>query len=103
MEIKPLTPGEIKASPKAHPTIINVVNELLRHKFDGNQAVILQDEIVNEFLKIELDYTTERIFKEKLMDFEPVFRNAGWKVSYDKPGYSERHYPARFEFSPKGY
>jgi hypothetical protein len=100
MEIKPLTPQEVKVLPIAHPQMIEVVNELLRLRFDGARAVIKQDEIKEAFLKRVPEYDSLRMFAEKLMDFEPTFRNAGWHVVYEKPGYNESGF-AFFTFSPR--
>jgi len=37
-------------------------------------------------------------FKYRWLDVEDMYRNCGWKVEYDKPGYNES-YPATFTFS----
>ena len=34
------------------------------------------------------------------MDFEALYRESGWKVSYDSPAYDE-NYDAYFTFEPK--
>lgn len=81
--------------------MIKVVNELLRQHFDGSTAVILQLDILSGFLALEPEYTSRRVFDEKLMDFEAVYRQQGWLVAYEKPGYNERG-SAFFTFkSPK--
>jgi len=40
------------------------------------------------------------IFEKNFLDFESVFRNVGWSVEYDKPGYCES-YDAFFTFKKK--
>lgn len=100
MEPRALTPAEVKASPIAHPAMIEVVNELLRKYFDGHQAVIRQEEIKEMFIKRTPEYDSHRMFAEKLMDIEQFYRAAGWKVVYEKPGYNERG-QAFFTFSPQ--
>ena len=99
METKPLAPDEVGATPTHHPTIIKIVNQLLKQRFDGKQAVIPQSDIVAAFLKEEPNYTRQQVFDEKLLDFEFLFKNVGWKVEYDKPGWNETPYPAVFRFT----
>ena len=42
----------------------------------------------------------EKVFKNKWLDVEEVYRKAGWKVEYDKPGYCE-DYEAYFVFEKR--
>ncbi len=91
-----------KLSPRMHPTMIAVVNEILAAEYESKGSVKVQQAfIMDEFLRREPDYTRERAYKEQLMDFEHFYRKAGWKVAYDKACYGENWYPPTYEFSKK--
>lgn len=94
--IKPITPTEV-ASAKIPDEVIKAFNDLIVAEWDGYSAVIHQDEIctlVAERLKVK----RQTVFANKWLDVEDIFRQAGWKVEYDKPGYNET-YEATFTFS----
>lgn len=100
--IAPITPRQA-FNPMLHeiqPGIVDVVNELLRQKFDGRQALILQEDIVALFNERYPDYERERIFREKQLNIEQLYRDSGWIVEYEKPLYYET-FPARFIFKAK--
>jgi len=100
METKAITPQEIIDNlPKIIPSaIIDAVNNLLTKKFRGNEVVIKQDEILDEVRKIS-NLSRQDIFENKWLDFEPIYRNSGWIVTYDKPAYNE-NYAAFYNFKP---
>lgn len=85
--MKPLTPQEVIEKRTAHPAVVEIVNNLLVQRFDGNEAKITQEEVVEGL--IDKGWVRDRIFDTGILDFEPVFRNAGWIVEYDKPAYNE--------------
>jgi len=101
-EILPITPAEILADlPNIIPSFVfEAVNNLLKKKFRGNSVTIKQDEIMSEIANLQKTYTRQEIYDNKWMDFEKVYRDNGWNVEYDKPGYSE-NYDAYFKFSVK--
>jgi hypothetical protein len=100
--VGPITPQEILADlPKIIPSFVfEAVNNLLKKKFRGESVTIKQDAIMDEIAKLQTTYTRQEIFDNKWMDFEKVYRDNGWKVEYDKPGYNES-YDAFFVFTPK--
>ena len=73
--------------------------------FDGfNELLIAKSE--DKRIKIELQEIGEKVkelnggdgsFPRWWLDVEPFYRDAGWKVSYDKPAYCET-YTAHFIF-----
>lgn len=81
--------------------IIQAVNELLKEEFRGHSATILQKDIIRKAIKIDSSLTREGIFKKKYLDFESVFKQAGWNVRYIKPDYTEDAFDEYFEFTPK--
>jgi hypothetical protein len=100
--VGPITPQEILADlPNIIPSFVfEAVNNLLKKKFRGESVTIKQDTIMDEIAKLQTTYTRQEIFDNKWMDFEKVYRDNGWKVEYDKPGYNET-YDAFFVFTPK--
>ena len=94
-----LTPKDVKEKKaKSIPEeVLSVVNDLLvKNCGDNGHAVLKQDDIVTAIAS-KLDITRQQVFDKGWMDFEPTYRKAGWKVTYDKPAYNES-YPATFEF-----
>ena len=96
--IKPEQVAELKL--KIIPDeVIEVINMLLAKKAGkGSLIVLAQTEIVREL--VARGYSKEELFEEHYLDFEPIYRAAGWEVVYDAPGYNES-YPATFKFSMK--
>ncbi len=105
MTVKPITPAEIieqKQKLKPIPdTVIECWNKILvRHcKGGGSYATILQSEIVGYLAEV-MDVSRDAVFASGWLDIEPIYRAAGWKVEYDKPGYNET-YNAYYTFSKK--
>jgi hypothetical protein len=81
----PITPDDAYASANIHATMIAVVNDLLKAKFDGDNAIVLQEDVVKEFLKREVGYNKNKLRKERHLDFEPLYEKSGWKVQYVSP------------------
>jgi len=99
--IEPIKPSEIvKAKRKALPdAVIETFNKMIARSWDGTMATIRQDDIIAELIsKEDFPYTRGDIFDNHFLDIEDVYRKAGWKVEYDKPGYCE-NYNAIFRFS----
>lgn len=69
-----------------------VVDSLIRQRWNGRKAVIMQSEIVDKLMRTTC-YDREFIFKNKLLDFEQAYRDNGWFVVYDKPAYNENYEP----------
>lgn len=74
--------------------VIEAVNRLIVANWNGSSAVVLQEDIIKQ-------YTGDVFcFDYNWLNFEEIFREAGWKVEYDKPHYSET-YKAHFTFKRK--
>lgn len=97
--VKPITPDEVKHI--IPDFIIEVVNKLIQEKWDGHEAIIKQDEIMDIISSDDEDDdkpSRQKIYDKGWLDFEPLYREAGWNVEYDKPGYCE-NYDAYFKFT----
>jgi len=97
-KVRPIKPNEIEGEKeRTFPdAVLQSFNELITQKFSNGSATIKQDDIVA--LMVQKGLNKDEIFEKGWLDVEGVYRTAGWKVSYDKPGFNES-YPATFEFS----
>lgn len=105
MSVKPITPDEaLSLKVEALPAeIIETVNTMLAEQVSIScRATLLQKEICERAIQLFAQrgkiVTSSEIYDRKWMDFEPAFRQAGWKVVYDKPAYCENYEP-NFTFS----
>lgn len=100
-KIVPIKPEEIIFTVPDY--VITAVNQLLKEQFVKRSVVITQEEVVKRIMDITGKTRTE-VFAEAdkghILDFEDTYRQFGWDVAYDKPGYNET-YPASFKFTVK--
>lgn len=98
--MKAITPREAKASSGIciPDVVIEVFNKLIETKLDRWTAIIGQEEIIE--VLVQRGLKRNEIFEKHLLDVEPLYRNAGWVVEYDKPGYNEG-YEATFTFTAR--
>lgn len=101
MTVKPFTPHDAKLS-KAHDLpdeVIMAVNELLSPFSDDLRIVLRQRDVIERIQQKLPGISRKTIFDLHMLDFESVYCKAGWKVTYDKPGYNESYEPT-FIFTP---
>jgi hypothetical protein len=73
--------------------VLTVINELLTQRFErGKRFRIMQDEVVEQ-LALQFNIPKSEVFTKHMLDFENIYRNQGWTVSYDKPAYNESYRP----------
>lgn len=92
--VKPITPEEVvsKKEEILPDFVFESFNYLIAQNWKGGSSSFKQDDVVNLIReKMSGD------FDIRWLDVEPVYRRAGWKVEYDKPGYCES-YSATFTF-----
>lgn len=95
---RPISPSEI--SQEFPDAVIEAVNQLLKEKFRGDEVTLYQKDVIARIIKLDPSIKREELFEKKYMDFEDIFRKAGWVVEYDKPGWDENYEPY-FKFRPK--
>jgi hypothetical protein len=98
---KPITPEFIENNLEyiIHPAVLQAVNELLKENYrPGKSVTFTVKKVVNKAMSICPEITSEEILEKRWLDFESIFRNAGWKVKYDSPAWDE-NYEQYFEFS----
>jgi len=105
-KVEPLSPDAVAtAFAESIPDfVIEAVNNLLQTKAHQGQAILRQDDIINECVRLAMQdgssITRNQIFDNHWLDIEPIFEAAGWIVNYDRPGHGES-YAATFEFTDK--
>jgi hypothetical protein len=96
---KPLSPDEVGVD--LPDFVIEGVNDAIRDKYRGGEFNIKQDELIKFIMKRAPEgITRQKLFEKKYLDFEEVYREVGWTIEYDKPGWNES-YEANFTFKPK--
>jgi hypothetical protein len=96
--VRPITPTEAAEVHKDNipPEVLAIVNRILAEDVKSSRIIIKQKDIVQELVNGGLD--REEIFAKHWLDFEDIYRDAGWTVGYDKPAYNEDYEPY-FEFT----
>jgi len=104
---KPIRPEEVIQSLEniIPEWVIKGINEAIRENYRGSSFTIKQPDLIKFMIEQapgppegELPWET-LIHRRKWLDFEPLYENFGWKITYDKPGYNETYDPT-FEFKP---
>jgi hypothetical protein len=76
--------------------IIKVVNKLIIKYYDKHYFNISQKEIVELFLKENKDYKQDRIFEERLLDFEKEYKD--FEIIYIESCRGEKFFEPYFQF-----
>lgn len=106
MSVKPIRPGEVTGLKQQQipDYVIEAFNECISRAYSGGIAVVYQDSVIEAILhrarKAGVELLRQELFDRRYLDVESIFEKAGWKVTYDKPGYNES-YKAFFEFKKK--
>lgn len=79
--------------------VLEVWNELIVKNLSGSSSTILQKDAAAAIAQ-KMNVASDYVYESGWLDIEKIYRSAGWKVVYDKPGYNES-YHARFEFTTK--
>ncbi len=101
-DVKPIRPSEcakLKTDKVVPPGVLTAWNGLLVKKFSGRTATISQKDAVAAIC-VEMNCTSNEVYKQGWLDIETIYEKAGWKVEYDKPGYNESYEPT-FKFTKK--
>ena len=102
MPVKPISPSDvvIQKVKDLPDEVIECWNKIIAKKWNGHSSVIIQQaEIVAELTNV-MNVGRFQVFENGWLNIESLYRENGWKVEYDSPGYNET-YPASFKFSNK--
>lgn len=99
--IQPIKPEEIarKKQEVIPDYVVEIINRIIAEKWNGASSVIKQSDIVARIRDYNFQRNTlTEHFNTDWLEFEDIYRSAGWKIRHDKPAYNET-YPATFTFS----
>lgn len=103
-KVEPIKPTDIKQ--EIPDWVIKGANECIKKHYNElrKESKFTQDELIYYILNCapadDETITRRTLFDNNWLDIEPIYRQAGWKVDYDKPGYNE-FYDANFTFRQK--
>lgn len=94
---KPISPDEV--SQEIPDVIIRCFNEMIQAKYveSNKTAMFKKDEIVAH-ITANTTFTSSQLYEKHYLDVEPLYKKAGWTVTYDQPAYNES-YKAYFKFT----
>jgi len=96
---EPIKPKDLKISSTSMPSeVIEAFNELVAKYWDGKEARFRQKEVIDLIIE-KTGENRQAIFDNHWLDIEPLYKQAGWNVYYDAPGFNERPYEPIFTFS----
>jgi len=93
----PIRPEEVTDGKKFQmpDAVLESFNALIARNFSGGRATVKQNDIVT--LIASKGFHRQEVFDNHWLDVEDIYRQAGWEVTYEKPGYNES-YEAYFMF-----
>lgn len=97
--IEPIKKQDLPCYRQIDERVIEAFNNLIQQNWDGKKAVVYQKDVKIEIKKtfnVDGDIHTNlisRLFKNNQFDVEPLYRQCGFKVTYNKPGYCEGYEP----------
>lgn len=97
----PIKPSDVtlkKFSSVFPEEIFTAFNEMIAQAWDGRSSTFREDAVL-QLVALTLGVSRQRAIDLGALDVEPAYRAAGWRVTYDRPGYNET-YPATFTFTP---
>lgn len=100
---KPIRPDQVaKLAQIVFPSeVFDAFNELIAKNYVCGTARVDQKDVVDLIMeKLGLENTVlnrQKAFDNKWLNIEEAYRETGWRVAYDKPGFNES-YDAFFIF-----
>lgn len=97
----PITPQEAAALRIFHvpEQVIAAVNALIAKNLDGGRSFSIKvDDVIKEASKT-MDAKRSEFFENKWLNFEQLYRDHGWDVTFHSPDYTES-FPSYYEFKP---
>lgn len=92
-----ISPSEIseKKTELIPEDVLDVFNELIALQYANGSATVYQEDVVSRLNS--LGYSDQTIYQRGYLNVEEIYRDKGWKVTYDRPSYNET-YKAHFIF-----
>lgn len=101
--MKPISPNEVVEQKAAMlpDFVVVAANEMIAQTWKGSSAHFTQESLIERILSSAPEGVTRgELFGKHYLDIEDIYREVGWIVEYDKPGYNES-YEANFTFRKK--
>ncbi len=97
---KPISPNDIAETKfeQFPDAVFLAVNALLAERYTNGRARFNQDEVIDRIIGFNDKLERSEIFARGWLNFEEVYRDAGWEIEFDKPAYFE-DYTAFWIFS----
>lgn len=95
---EPIRPNQVKRVLPDY--IIDSVNQLIEEKYNGGSFTITKKDIITKAFN-HPDQTKyenrspfeQHLYDKKYLDFEPLYRKAGWECDYEYPDHGETFDP----------
>lgn len=101
MSGRPIPPFGVHATgDHIPPQVFDAFNELIARHWTCDHATFTQEEVVAAVVRRTPNTTREQMHALRWFDVEPAYREVGWVVVYDKPGFNE-DYEATFTFKAR--
>lgn len=86
---KPIRPQDVGSAKVEHfpAAVFDAFNAEIARNYANGQAVVKQSVVVERIVKSGIDRS--EIFGAGYLNIETAYETAGWKVSYEKPGFNE--------------
>ena len=99
---KPISPDEVATTKLKNipDEVIEAFNEIIAQNFSRSCSNFKQKDVVKLIMIRLVAIDRQTIFDNGWLDVEDIYREAGWKVEYDKPAYNEDYEP-NFTFIKK--
>lgn len=94
---KPIRPQDIGTAKAEHfpSAVFDAFNAEIARRFSGGVALVRQSDVVDRLAQTGLK--RGEIFANGWLNVEEAYREAGWHVRYEKPGFNESG-DSTFEF-----
>jgi hypothetical protein len=90
--VKPISPET--CFPKIPDHIIEIFNSMIEENLDANgKSILLLKDVKARILN------SGKPFESKWLNVEAFYKNAGWKVNYERPCYGDSDFNPYYEFS----
>ena len=95
MSVTPIKPSDVaRAKTETLPdAVIESFNELIALRWDGEVSHFRQEDVVERILEKIPGFNRRTIFDRGWLDVEDTYREQGWSVTYDRPGFNETYEP----------
>lgn len=96
---RPISPRDValEKAKQIPAAVFDAFNAEIGTRFDGQSATVKQEAIVARLVAAGLKRS--EVFDKGWLNVEEVYREVGWRVHYEKPGYNETG-SAYFVFEP---